>query len=193
MISGHLILINRWSLRYRFIDNGYLTIHSSKLIPSELTSFFRDSNTCGYHALKNAVIGVLAYIHKKEEEEATYPKSLVPNIMEINRIFIVQISTPILQLMRSAHHFWVPFFHWQALLLNKVLTRVSSTKRLDWRKEQGAQVRASAQAKGRKHDAIWNEVGIKHGVMERNYIDYLLVRDSFIRTFNYCFLMGRFA
>lgn len=33
-----------------------------------------------------------------------------------------QISESVLRLMRSAPHFWAPFFHWQALLLHKVRT-----------------------------------------------------------------------
>jgi len=102
-----------------------------------------DSSSCGYHALKNAIIGVLAYTNKKENEE---------------------ISDSILRLMRSPVHFWLLLYHYQTLIL-----------------EKAASVRSTAAAKGRKHDVVWMEETIKYGILERNYIEFLHSRDSFIQ------------
>jgi len=66
--------------------------------------------------------------------------------------------------MRSAPHFWALFFHWQALLLHKA-----------------EKVREKARAQGRKWDVVWEDVNIKHGIMERNYIDYFQKRDNIVQ------------
>lgn len=47
---------------------------------------------------------------------------------------------------------------------------------------QAEKVREKARAQGRKWDVVWEDVNIKHGIMERNYIDYFQKRDNIIRT-----------
>ncbi len=96
--------------------------------------------------------------------------------------------------MRSAPHFWALFFHWQALLLHKVRTTRHTAHERTAHAEPGnhapqaEEVRGKARAQGRKWDVVWEDVNIKHGIMERNYIDHFQKRDNIIRT-RFAFLL----
>jgi hypothetical protein len=102
-----------------------------------------------------------------------------------------QISHTVLRLMRSAQHFWALFFHWQALLLEKVLSVLRMLQRrymcvLTQRNAiadvQAKRVREKSRARGRKWDVVWEDTNIKHGIMERNYIDFFMKADTILRT-----------
>ncbi|KAL6071675.1 hypothetical protein QOT17_006108 [Balamuthia mandrillaris] len=60
-----------------------------------------DGASCGYHALKNAVMGLMAAQHCLDEQ------------MEREELLRL-----LFQLMANPIYFWVLFFHWQEVLLN---------------------------------------------------------------------------
>jgi hypothetical protein len=163
---------------------------------ADINDVHRDSASCGYHALKNAIIGVLAVSNRKEDEEVRGFflrgggggwRWMAVDGGELTRIAITGAD---IRLCAAADAI-------RAALLGSVLSLAgpappqgahhtaharTAHAEANNHSPQAEKVREKARAQGRKWDVVWEDVNIKHGIMERNYIDYFQKRDNIIRT-----------